>query len=475
MNSTSSNIRKQIPSAQPRPLLVRILFWIGTVSTTTVTISGMMLARSLNPAWAEQVSPAMTASTQIAESETLRAAESPLTLSSAALGEVLTDAENPVVGDRSQQQQSQFLTGQKSFDQPVAAEPPQPPVRQPESSKPLKQVVKEGSLVLGSPYIRFQGAYVLQGDESSARARLTGIYPVTPNLLFGAEVDLTTGNGFSDSPGTGLRFNELYVAVSPKNIPNLRFVGGLMDLTSYFDRNSFAKDGTTHFFNRVFQTNPALSAAGIASRPGLLVNWSATDFLDLKAAGFSSRRDLGNLSLDSFAGEVAVRFGTAILRGTYATSRDSGQRTGFEEIFSLRRADGRFGLERGDREEAYGINGEVYIPSLRMGLFGRYGRYNNLSLGRGGDTYSFGLNLLDVFMPQDRVGIAYGRQLSNEALRLQLGNKIPDVLEVFYDVRILPNLRAGVTFQERNQFSETVLGFRIKTEFDVVPFRRPFR
>jgi len=347
--------------------------------------------------------------------------------------------------------------------------------RQNESSRSSEKILKEGSLVLGSPYVRFQGAYVLQGDDSSARARLTGLYPVLPNLLFGAEVDLTTGNAFTDSPGTGLRLNELYVAYSPPNVPNLRFVGGLMDLTSYFDRNSFAKDGTTHFFNPVFQTNPALSAANIASRPGFLVNWSATDNLELKAATFSASRNLGDFAINSFAGEVGVRFGTAIIRGTYVTTKDNGRRTGFDEIFSIPRSNGDFGFRFGDREQAFGINAEYYIPSIRMGLFGRYGWYENLSLGRSGDTFSVGLNFLDLFMPNDRLGIGYGRQLSNSDLRRQLGDKVPDVLELFYDVQVLPNLRAGVTFQERNQFSETIFGFRLKTEFDVVPFRRPFR
>lgn len=345
--------------------------------------------------------------------------------------------------------------------QPVAAPSPQP-------------IRKEGSLVLGSPYVRVQGAYLLQGDDSSARGRVTALYPVRPNLLFGAEVDLTTGNAFADSPGGGLSLNELYVAVSPENLPNLRFIGGLMDLTSYFDRNSFAKDSTTHFFNRVFQTNPALSAAGIASRPGVLVNWNATDYLEIKAAAFSASRNLGDFAINSVATEVGVQFGTAIIRGTYVRSKDNGKRSGFEEIFTIPR-DGTFGFEFGDREEAYGINAEVYIPSLRVGLFGRYGHYNNLSLGQGGDTYSFGMNALDLFLPRDRLGIGYGRQLSNTDLRRDLGNKIPDVLEAFYDIPILPNLRAGVTLQSRNQFSETVFGFRVKTEFDVVPFRRPFR
>ncbi len=337
---------------------------------------------------------------------------------------------------------------------------------------PSDKVLRQGSSVLGVPSVQLQGVFRQEGSDTSARARVRAFYPVTPNAGFGAEVDLTTGIGFADSQETGLNLNELYFAGSLPSLPTLRFVVGLMDLTSYFDRNSFAKDGATHFFNSVFQTNPALSAAGIGSRPGLLVNWSATDDIDLKATAFSSTRNLGDFNLDAFAGEVGVRFGTAIIRGTYVSSRDAGQRSGFREIFDIPRS-GNLGSRAGDREEAYGINAEVFIPSLKLGLFGRYGRYTNLNLDASGTTYSAGLSFLDVFLPSDRLGLGYGRQLSNDDLRQARGDNNPDVLELFYDFRITPNLRAAVMLQERNGFSETVLGVRIRTDFDLSPlFRR---
>jgi hypothetical protein len=361
-------------------------------------------------------------------------------------------------------------------EEPPAIEPTnegEPPQNQPDpaeitqpTAQPQGDVLRQGSKILGTPSIRLQGVYLQEGDDGSARARATLLYPISENLLFGAEADLTSGNGFSDSPGTGLNLNELYLAVSPKNAPQLRFVVGLMDLTSYFDRNSFAKDAATHFFNRAFQTNPALAAAGIASRPGALVNWSVTDNLEVKAAAFSSRRNLGDLALDSFAGEVGARFGNLIVRGTYVTSRDAGKDTGFEEIFQIDRGGGDFGLDEDDRETAFGLNAEYFIPALKLGLFGRYGWYNNTDIDEGGNTFSVGLNLLDLFLPSDRLGIAYGRQLSNNDLRRDNDDEIPDVLEVFYDIRVARNLRAGVMLQERNGFSETVLGFRIKTELN---------
>lgn len=334
----------------------------------------------------------------------------------------------------------------------------------------------QSSAVLGSPSISLQGAYLLQGDQSSARLRATGIYPVSPTLLFGATVDLTTGDAFTDSRSTGLNLNELYIATSLADYPNLRFVAGLMDLTSYFDRNSFAKDAVTHFFNPVFQTNPALSAVSIASRPGALVSWNVTDDLEIKAATFSSDRSLDNFALDGFAGEVGARFGNAIIRGTYVTARDAGEQDGFREIFQFaRNGSESFGPSSDDREEAYGLNAEVFIPELKLGLFGRYGWYENLELDQGGTTYSFGLNFLDLLMPDDRLGLAYGRQLSNDDLRRRSGSEVPDVVELFYDFRISPNLRAGLTAQGRNGFSETIFGFRVRADFDGTALGRLFR
>ncbi|MBW4524280.1 MAG: hypothetical protein KME18_03665 [Phormidium tanganyikae FI6-MK23] len=328
------------------------------------------------------------------------------------------------------------------------------------------------STALTPPSLTFQGVYLYQGDQTSARARLFGIYPLSPNALVGATLDLTTGRAFTDTPENGFNITELYFATSPRDIPNLRFVVGQIDFTSYFDRNSFAKDGASQFFNPVFQTNPALSATGIASRPGALVNFSLTDNIEAKAAVFSSSKGVSDFALDGFAGELGIRYGNLIVRGTYATDRDSGSDSGFQEIFQLSRGGGQTGLLKGDREQAYGVNAELFIPSLKMGLFGRYGRYNNLDLGEGGDTFSGGITFLDLFTPDDRLGLAYGRALSNDQLRRRSGAENPDVLELFYDFRLLSNLRLGFSVQERNNFSEIVAGVRLKTEFDVTPSGR---
>lgn len=358
--------------------------------------------------------------------------------------------------------------------QPVQPQQVQPTTRPEPSTPPPSRRGLLRSTALSAPSIRLQGVYVYQGDDSSARARLSISYPLTPRWLFGATFDLTDGNAFSDSRDQGFSVNELYLATSPAGLPNLRFVVGQLDLTSYFDRNSFAKDGATHFFNPIFQTNPALAASGIRSTPAALVNWSLTDNIEAKAAVFSSSRSITDFSLDGFAGELGIRYGNLIVRGTYVTDRDAGNRDGFREIFQIDRGGGDFGIERGDREEAYGINAEYYVPQLKMGIFARYGRYNNLEIDRGGDTYSAGISFLDVFAPDDRLGIAYGRGLSNETLRRRSGDETPDVLEAFYDFRFLPNLRLGFTIQQRNDFSETILGVRVKTEFDVTPAGRPF-
>ncbi len=323
---------------------------------------------------------------------------------------------------------------------------------------------------LGKPEYRLQGVFLTEGSNTSARARLNTVYPLTPNLLFGGSLDVSSGDSFSSGNTSGFSVNELYASASLEQLPNLRFVVGQMDLTSYFDRNSFAKDSATHFFNEAFQTNPALSAAGLGSRPGLLLNWTATDNIELKAAAFSSDRNLGGFALDGFAGEIGLRYGNAIVRGSYVTDKDSGNRDGFQEIFSVPRSDGGSGLRSGDREQAYGVNAEYYIPNLRMGLFARYGRYENRDLNEGGDSFGLGFNFQDVFSADDRIGLAYGRTLSNESLRRQFGTEsAPDVLELFYDFRFLPNLRLGFSLQERNEFSEIVAGFRLKAEFDTLP------
>ena len=327
------------------------------------------------------------------------------------------------------------------------------------------------STALTSPSVRLQGVYINQGDQSSARARVSALYPLNPRVQFGGTLDLTSdANSFADSPTQGLNINELYVATAPfADLPNFRLVVGQLDLTSYFDRNSFAKDAATHFFNPVFQTNPALSATGIASRPTVLVNWTITDNIEAKAAVFSSARTVNDFAVDGFAGEIGLRYGNGIIRGTFVSDRDAGSRDGFREIFGIQRSNGSTGIRESDREEAYGVNGEYFFPQINMGVFARYGRYDNRTLGQGGDTYSLGLSFLDVFNPNDRLGLAYGRTLSNDKLRRENKEEVPDVLELFYDFRFLPNLRLGFTLQQRNGFSDTFAGFRVKTEFDVSP------
>jgi hypothetical protein len=316
-----------------------------------------------------------------------------------------------------------------------------------------------------------QAAYLQQGNELSARLRGGGIYVLSPSVLAGITVDLSTGNAFSDTNQTGLSLSELYLTASPANRPELRLTAGLMDLTSYFDRNSFAKDSLTHFFNPVFQTNPALSAVNVASRPGLLVNWLPVDQVSLTATTFSSRRSLGNFALDSLAGEVGVRLGNAIVRGTYVTSRDDGRGDGFGELATVDRGNGQFGGLSGDRETGFGLNGELFIPGLNLGLFGRYGWYTNETMGASGQTYSLGVNGLDVWMAGDRLGLGYGRQLSNPALRQANGGPRPDVWELFYDAPVLDNLRAGISLQQRNAWTETYLGLRLRYDLVWNPLR----
>ncbi|EKQ70480.1 hypothetical protein OsccyDRAFT_0769 [Leptolyngbyaceae cyanobacterium JSC-12] len=375
----------------------------------------------------------------------------------------------PVPSPEAQFPQAQPLPVQSPQGQPLLPLPSTPtPGTTSTNSKPLIR-----STALNQPELKFQGAYIYQGSEGSGRARVTGTLPLTPRVLVGGTLDFVDGRAFTDSENQGINLNELYVATSIPDLPNLRFVVGQLDLTSYFDRNSFAKDGASMFFNPVFQTNPALAATGIGSRQAALVNWSITDNAEAKAAIFSSSRELNDFSVDGFAGELGIRFGNTIVRGTYATNRDGGRRDGFREIFQVDRGNGRTGLLRDDREEAFGINAETYFPDIKMGIFGRYGHYYNRGINRTANTYSFGVTFLDLLTKNDRLGIAYGRELSNESLRRRAGDRKPDVFEVFYDFALLPNLRLGFSFQAADNFSETILGIRVKTDFDLIAPRQP--
>jgi hypothetical protein len=377
------------------------------------------------------------------------------------------EADVVIVGTRegTTRQLDDFFAASSSLqERENPSQPPPPSV----SASTLQGALpgEESELGLASPAeqseVFTQAAFLQQGDDTSARLRAGGIYVLSPSVFAGATVDLSTGEAFSDTDGTGLSLNELYLTASPANLPEFRFSVGLLDLTSYLDRNSFAKDSVTQFFNPVFQTNPALSTVNVSSRPGALVNYTPVDELSLTAVTYSSRKGLGDFSLDSFAGEVGLRFGNAILRGTYATSRDGGRRDGFQEIFSIDRGNGEFGPLPGDREESFGLNGEVYIPEINLGIFGRYGWYTNTDLGVGGQTYSLGVNALDVFLSNDRLGLGYGRQLSNDALRQSQGGTVPDVWELFYDAEVIERLRVGVSVQQRNAWTETYLGFRVR-------------
>jgi hypothetical protein len=78
-----------------------------------------------------------------------------------------------------------------------------------------------------------------------------------------------------------------------------------------------------------------------------------------------------------------------------------------------------------------------------------------------------GLNVLDIFMEDDRLGLAYGSNLSTTVPE----GVSPDVLELFYDFEVVPHLRFGFTFQQRDQFQESYAGFRIRTDWNLLPGR----
>ena len=325
----------------------------------------------------------------------------------------------------------------------------------------IEDELEDGPLT--PPSLRLQTAAIQEGDDFSARARAYGHYFLDSNVAVVGAVDVSTGDAFSDTDSTGFSVSELFVVASPPTLPSLRGAVGLIELTSFFDRNSFAKDSLTHFINPVFQTNPALATTQLESQPAALFHWRPIDEVIVKAATFSSD-GFDDLNFDAFAGELGVNVGNLIVRGTYVTATDDGNRDGIPESFQLSR-NGIFGPQEGDREESYGINAEWFIPELNAGLFGRYGHHRNTDLDISGDTYSFGVNVLDLFIEDDRFGVGYGRQLSDNDRRQ--GDR-PDVLETFYDIRLAPNARAAVSLQFRDEFSETVLGVRVRADWDLL-------
>lgn len=332
------------------------------------------------------------------------------------------------------------------FSQPTAPLSGAPLPTVPSGGMAVVAPVEDPNQPITETSLNLEGLYVLQAGESSARARLSGSTFLTPNLLVGGALDLVTGPDLTNSDGVQL--TELYVAAAVPGVPGLRFRLGQLDITSYFDRNSFAKDVGRDFFNSTFHTNPALIAGAnaTASRPGGLVQWSLNDDLTLSAAAFSSAANITDFALDGFAGEASLRTGDLILRGTFLTGRD----TDFQGT--------------GDRLDAYGLNAEWFLPQTNLGFFGRYGQLNS-SGGFSGSTYSLGLNAFDVFMDEDRLGLAYGRNLPSASVN----GLTPDVLEVFYDFEALPNVRMGFTFQQRNQLRESFAGFRIRSGLELLP------
>lgn len=327
----------------------------------------------------------------------------------------------------------------------IPAIPPAEFQSQPPLPSPL--AVENGRKPISEPILEAQGLAVVQDDDFSTRARLNGAAFLTPNILVGGTVDFVNGDNLTDDDG--LQLTELYVAGSPPGVPGLRFRAGQLDLTSYFDRNSFAKDISRDFFNDTFQTNPALFAGAnvTASRPAGLVQWAITDDVTITASAFSSDSDIADFALDGYAAEASVRAGNLIVRGTFISAED----IDFQES--------------GERLEAFGINAEYFVPQWNVGFFGRYGTVSNDETDFDDDTFSFGLNAFDVFMDQDRLGLAYGRNLEISAD----DDTTPDVLELFYDFEISPDLRAGFSFQQRDSLSESFLGFRIRGNLDLLP------
>jgi len=285
-------------------------------------------------------------------------------------------------------------------------------------------------------------------------------YTLGSNTILGLDMDFIAGSLFG--PG-GVDVRQLFIAQSIPGFENLRFLAGKLDLTAAFDRNSFAKDNLTHFFNFNFGTNPALVAGGLGAKPAFLADWLITDNFSVKLAPFASQFVGDLFQFDSLAGEVAVRFEeNYVARFTFVTGRDTGIST-FRENDRLFRP-----ILPGDRVTAFGFNGEAFFPEIRLGAFFRYGYYRSEVTQVDADFFSLGVNLLDIFRAGDRLGVGYARALSNANLLLP-GENTPDVVEVFYDLNVRERLRVGISAQAQDGFSRGVFGVRARLDFPIVP------
>lgn len=151
-----------------------------------------------------------------------------------------------------------------------------------------------------------------------------------------------------------------------------------------------------------------------------------------------------------------------LARLTFVTGRDTGVST-FRENDRLLRP-----IRPGDRVTAFGLNGEAFFPEIRLGAFFRYGYYRSEVTQVDADHFSLGVNLLDIFRPDDRLGVGYARALSNANFLLP-GERTPDVLEVFYDLKVRDRIRVGFSAQAQDGFSRGVFGVRAKLDFPLLP------
>ena len=313
------------------------------------------------------------------------------------------------------------------------------------------------------PQLTLDAQVGLQATSAQGLAGRLGTvtrYTLGSNTVLGLDVDFIAGSLFG--PG-GIDVKQLFIAQSIPGLENLRFLGGKLDLTAIFDRNSFAKDNLTHFFNFNFGTNPALVAGGLGAKPALVADWLISDELSVKIAPFASQFVGDVFQFDSLAGEVAFRFQeNYVARLTFVTGRDTGVST-FRENDRLLRP-----IRPGDRVTAFGLNGEAFFPEIRLGAFFRYGYYRSEVTQVDADHFSLGVNLLDIFRPDDRLGVGYARALSNANFLLP-GERTPDVLEVFYDLKVRDRIRVGFSAQAQDGFSRGVFGVRAKLDFPLLP------
>lgn len=302
------------------------------------------------------------------------------------------------------------------------------------------QVGVDGNIVLqalsqtSGPEIEADGhAYMLASADLFFTARLAQNTVFFANLVgfSGSTPDEELPNGLLALNGYGARLDdpdevnlrEAWIQTRLLD-QRLTLVGGLLDLTNYFDSNAVANDETTQFISDPLVVNPML---GLSSNgAGLTAIYDANGPFTFKFGVQQSSEDAKSLSEAIYSlGEIGLRarpFG--LLEGNYRVwyRRDNSS---------------------GSSQDGFGLNFDQRVTQS-LSLFARYGEQDAV---RGRDRFiSGGLQLRHglVFNPEDVWGLGLAH--------IQLEDNSEETLtELYYNLHLAQKLRLSGHLQYANE------------------------